>query len=284
MHKTTFMYKSFDLDQLDILTCQELLQNAVAPRPICLASTIDLEGRVNLSPFSFFNMFSYKPPIVIFSVTRRMRDKNTKHTWNNLLEVPELVVNVVNVEMVHQISFASADFEKGVNEFKKAGFTELASELVKPPRVLEAPIQMECQVQQMIPLGDEGGAGNLVLAKVVRMHIQENSFDKNGQLHPLNLNLVARLGGDWYSKPTADSLFKLSRPSQVPGMGMDELPEDLRNSKLLSMEEKLVLASLPEIPNNRRLKKEEELTNNIAQVRFAIRNGKLAEAWELLTC
>ena len=165
--------RTLDTENLSIQELQQYLQYAIAPRPICFASTIDLEGNVNVSPFSFFNLFSINPPICIFSPSRRVRDNSTKHTLENIKLVPECVINIVNYEMVQQVSLASCDFPKGINEFIKAGFTQLASDLVKPPRVAEAPIQLECIIQQVISLGENAGAGNLVLAEIKRIHIQE---------------------------------------------------------------------------------------------------------------
>jgi hypothetical protein len=273
---------TFDLQQLSAKKIEELLQNAIAPRPICLASTITNNGEVNLSPFSFFNLVSTNPPLIIFSVVRRMRDNTTKDTWNNLLEVPELVINVVNYDMVHQVSFASADFPKNVNEFEKAGFTETASENIRPPRVLESPVQMECVVQQMIPLGEEAGSGNLVVARVLKIHIQQPAFNDEGKLDPFQLDLVARLGGNWYSRCTTESLFEVSRPYNAFGIGMKQLPSIIKNSKLLTNEHKTMLASfdiqqliVPHITEEKWLACE-------AIVKKMLDHGDAAGAWALL--
>ena len=213
---------------------QNYLQYAIAPRPICFATTIDAAGHINLSPFSFFNMFSTNPPMVIFSPARRVRDNTTKHTLENILEVKECVVNIVNYAMVQQTSLASTEYAKGVNEFEKAGFTMQPSVLVKPPRVAEAPVQLECLVKEVIPLGDGPGAGNLVLAEVKLIHIKEDILDEEGKIDQEKIDLVARLGGDWYCRVTPESLFKVAKPLTTLGIGVDALPKAVRHSYVLS--------------------------------------------------
>lgn len=223
--------KPSDLKPIDL---QSYLQHAVAPRPICFASTIDQAGNVNLSPFSFFNLFSTHPPICVFSPSRRVRENTTKHTLQNILEVPECVINIVNYDMVQQTSLASVEYPKGVNEFIKAGFTQLPSEYVKPPRVAESPVQFECVVQQVIPLGQEGGAGNLVLAEIKLIHIKEEILDEKGRIDQKKMDHVARLGGNWYCRVTENNLFKVAKPVSTVGIGVDALPSAIRNSHLLS--------------------------------------------------
>lgn len=213
---------------------QNYLQYAIAPRPICFVSTIDKLGNVNLSPFSFFNLFSINPPICVFSPSRRVRDNTTKHSLENILEVPECVINIVNYEMVQQTSLASVEFPKGVNEFVKAGFTPLPSELVKPPRVAESPVQMECVISQVIPLGEQAGAGNLVLAEIKRIHINENILDESGKIDQTKIDLVARLGGDWYCRVGVDNLFEVEKPIRTLGIGVDFIPASIRNSEILT--------------------------------------------------
>ena len=225
---------SLDTANLSPAQLQNYLQYAIAPRPICFASTIDAEGQVNLSPFSFFNMFSTNPPICIFSPARRVRDNTTKHSLENVLEVPECVINIVDYSMVQQMSLASTEYAKGVNEFEKAGFTMLTSDLVKPPRVAEAPVQLECLIKQVIPLGENNGAGNLILAEIKRIHIKESILDQDGKIDQEKIDLVARLGGDWYCRVTADSLFKVPKPLTTLGIGVDALPSSVRNSTILS--------------------------------------------------
>lgn len=211
-----------------------LLKHAIAPRPICFASTMDKEGNVNLSPFSFFNMMGQNPPICVFSPLRKMRDGSTKHTLENVWEHPECVINIVNYDMVQQQSLASVEYEKGVNEFIKAGFTPIASEIVQPPRVAESPFQMECKVREVISISDEPGAANIVIAEVVKMHVQEQYLDENNNVHPQDLDLVARLGGDWYCRVTPETLFEVEKPIRSIGIGIDLMPEDVKFSKFLT--------------------------------------------------
>jgi len=207
---------------------------AVAPRPICFASTVDKDGKVNLSPFSFFNVFSSNPPVLIFSPARSGRDGSMKHTHENVLEVPEVVINIINYPMVEQMSLSSTAYDKGVNEFIKAGFTQIKSDVVAPPRVGEAPVAMECTVTQVIPLADAPGAGNLILAKVERMHIQKEYLDLNGQLDTQKLDLVGRMGGSWYTRSSGDSLFEIPKPVRNKGIGVDSLPTTVVNSNILT--------------------------------------------------
>jgi len=227
---------------------QNYLQYAIAPRPICFASTIDKAGNVNLSPYSFFNLFSSNPPICVFSPARRVRDNTTKHTLENILEVPECVINIVNYDMVQQTSLASTEYPKGVNEFVKAGFTELKSELVRPPRVAEAPVQLECVVNQVIPLGEGPGAGNLVLAEIKLIHIQDEILDDQGKIDQAKIDLVARLGGDWYCRVGADNLFSVAKPIAQLGMGMDALPAAIKSSTILTANNLAALANEETMP------------------------------------
>ena len=219
---------------LTIPQLHNYLQYAIAPRPICFASTVDKQGNVNLSPFSFFNLFGTNPPTCVFSASRRVRDNTTKHTLENILEVPECVINIVTYHMVQQTSLASVEYPKGVNEFTKSGFTPIASELVKPPRVAEAPIQLECVVNEVKALGDGPGAGNLVIAEIKLMHIDEAILDASGTIDQQKLELVARLGGDWYCRITKDNLFKVAKPVRTIGIGVDSIPFAIRNSKVLT--------------------------------------------------
>ena len=235
---------------------QNYLQHAIAPRPICFASTIDKAGNVNLSPFSFFNLFSSNPPIVIFSPARRVRDNTTKHTLENVLEVPEVVINIVDYDMVQQTSLASCEFAKGSNEFIKAGFTEEKATLVTPPMVKESKIKLECKVLEVKPLGTQGGAGNLVICEVLCMHIDESILDAdpsaNAQDLPkidqTKLHHVARLGGDWYAKIDETNLFKVAKPNTQLGIGVDTLPESIRKSNILTANNLGQLANVHEMP------------------------------------
>lgn len=223
------------------------LTGAVAPRPIAFASTIDAEGNINLSPFSFFNVFSANPPLLVFSPARRVRDNTTKHTLENILEVPEVVINIVSYDMVQQASLSSTEYAKGINEFKKSGFTELASDVVKPPRVKEAPVQMECVVKDVIHLGNEGGAGNLILCEVVKYHAREYIFDENGVIDPHKIDTVSRLGVNWYSRAKS-GLFEVPKPLTTLGIGIDQLPESIRNSEILSGNDLGILGNIERLP------------------------------------
>ncbi|MDN3203060.1 flavin reductase family protein [Algoriphagus sediminis] len=241
--------KTFYPGELKTSEFHALLQGSVAPRPIAFASTIDKEGNVNLSPFSFFNLFSTNPPIVIFSPSRRVRDNTTKHTLENVLEVPETVIHVVNFDLVEQMSLASTEYEKGVNEFVKAGLTSVPSEKVKPPRVKEAPIAMECRVNEVKALGDQGGSGNLVICEVLALHVSEDVMDSAGAIDPNKLDAVARLGGAWYSRASGDSLFQIPKPLRTKGIGVDQLPESVRISPVLTGNNLGRLANVEELPS-----------------------------------
>lgn len=240
---------TLDASNLSPVQLQNYLQYAIAPRPICFASTIDAAGNINLSPFSFFNLFSTNPPICVFSPARRVRDNTTKHTLENVLEVNECVINIVDYAMVQQMSLASTEYGKGINEFEKAGFSMLQSEVVKPPRVAEAPVQLECIVTQVIPLGDKNGAGNLVLAEIKRIHIKEEILDSEGKIDQAKIDLVARLGGDWYCRVTADNLFKVAKPLTTLGIGVDALPASVRNSIVLTGNDLGMLGNIEQLPS-----------------------------------
>jgi len=228
---------------------QALLQGAVAPRPIAFVSSINGAGAVNLSPFSFFNLFSANPPILVFSPSRRVRDKSAKHTLENVLEVPEVVIHVVGHSLVEQMSLASTEYGKGVNEFVKAGLTEVPSNLVSPPRVKEAPLAFECRVNQVISLGEEGGAGNLVICEVLQIHLNERILDASGVIAPLKLDPVARLGGNWYTKITAESLFQIPKPLTTLGIGVDQIPEEIRFSPVLTGNNLGRLGNVEQLPS-----------------------------------
>ncbi|MES2110450.1 MAG: flavin reductase family protein [Bacteroidota bacterium] len=223
--------KTSDLSPVEI---QSVLNCAIAPRPICFASTIDKEGAVNLSPFSYFNLFSVNPPTCVFSPSRRVRGNTTKHTLENIREVAECVINIVNYDMVQQASLASVEYPKGVNEFIKAGFTMLPSEMVKPPRVAESPVQLECIVKDIVQLGHGAGAGNLVIAEVKLIHVSETVLGDNGKIDQCKMDHVARLGGDWYCRVTSDNLFEVAKPVRTLGIGVDAIPFAIRDSKVLT--------------------------------------------------
>ncbi|MDP5061256.1 MAG: flavin reductase family protein, partial [Maribacter sp.] len=254
------MSKNEEINSIDpnSISQQELhgyLLSAVAPRPICFASTIDKDGNVNLSPFSYFNLFSVNPPIMIFSPSRRGRDNTTKHTLDNVLEVKETVINIVNYDMVEQMSLSSTEYGDGVNEFVKAGFTQVPSDKVKPPRVGEAPVAFECVVDQVIALGDGPGAGNLVLAKVVQIHVKKAFLDADGNLDTPKLDLVARMGGNWYCRANGDALFEIPKPIRTKGIGVDMLPEAVRNSSVLTGNNLGRLGNLEELPTKEAIEK-----------------------------
>ena len=287
----------FDLSQLTTAEKQYYLQHVVAPRPICFASTVDKDGNVNLSPFSFFNMFSSNPPIVIFSPARRVRDNTTKHTLQNLQEVPELVINIVSYDMVQQASLSSCEFPKDVDEFIKSGFTKQAATVVKPPMVKESKAKMECRILEIKPLGEEGGAGNLVICEVLRMHIDDNLLDENKHIDQMKLEHVARLGGDWYCHVSKDSLFKVPKPNVKLGIGFDALPESIRHSTILTGNHLGQLANVHEMPEIQPSFDDEHLKNIIQYFsvnpdemekelhKYAARlldDGRVEDAWQVL--
>ncbi len=238
------------LDLRDIKTVdrQHYLQHVIAPRPICFASTIDKNGNVNLSPFSFFNLFSTNPPIVIFSPSRRVRNNTTKHTLQNVEEIPEVVINMVTYDMIQQVSLASCEYPKDVNEFIKSGFTEEPATLIKPPMVKESKVKMECKVLEIKSLGTEGGAGNLVICEVLRMHIDDSLLDENRKIDQRKIHQVARLGGDWYCVVNENNLFHVPKPNTELGIGVDALPPGIRNSKILTGNNLGQLANVNEMP------------------------------------
>jgi flavin reductase (DIM6/NTAB) family NADH-FMN oxidoreductase RutF len=222
---------------------------AVAPRPIAFASTINSTGEVNLSPFSFFNVFSSNPPVMIFSPARRGRDNTTKDTLHNVSEVPEVVINIVNYPMVEQMSLASSEYPSGVNEFVKAGFTAIPSATIRPPRVGEAPVAFECAVQQIIALGNSGGAGNLIICEVKLIHIQDQYIDAAGQLDTTRLDLIARMGANWYCRANGAALFEIPKPLAQPGVGVDALPAHARESHVLTGNDLGRLGNVPALPD-----------------------------------
>jgi flavin reductase (DIM6/NTAB) family NADH-FMN oxidoreductase RutF len=240
---------SLDPKELTVQRLHQLLLGAIGPRPIAFASTLDQEGNANLAPFSFFNVFSANPPILVFSPARSGRTGQSKDTFNNAKAVPEVVINVVNYNMVHQMSLASSPYAPGVDEFVKAGFTALASQKVAPFRVAEAPVQFECKVQQIIELGHEGGAGNLIICEVIQMHIHEDLLNENGLIDQHKIDLVARMGGDWYCRANTESMFEIKKPITTCGIGYDALPQDIKNSQLLSANDLGQLAGIEELPN-----------------------------------
>lgn len=239
---------TLDPNQIDPRDLYAYLSTAVAPRPIAFASTVDKDGNVNLSPFSYFNVFSTQPPILVFSPIRRGRDGSAKDTLENVLAVPEVTINIVNHAMVEQMSLTSTEYPTGVNEFGKGGFTEVASEVVKPPRVGEAPVSFECRVNEVKALGEGGGAGNLVIAEVLRIHLNEAVLNDDKSLNTRKLDLVARLGGNDYLRVINESLFEIPKPLRACGMGVDGLPEHIRNSTILTGNNLGRLGNLEQLP------------------------------------
>lgn len=256
------------------------LLSAVAPRPIAFASTIDNDGNVNLSPFSFFNVFSANPPILIFSPARRVRDNTIKHTLENVAATKEVVVNIVDYAMVQQMSLSSTEYAKGVNEFVKAGFTEVASETVKPPRVGEAPVQLECKVNDIIELGTEGGAGNLVICEVLKVHVKKEILDENGKIDPVKLDAVSRMGGNWYGR-SKEGMFEVPKPLQSLGIGFDSLPVSVRESAVLTGNDLAMLANVDALPEGVSV----NLQCTVAQQETAkefLQKGQVDQAWNAL--
>jgi flavin reductase (DIM6/NTAB) family NADH-FMN oxidoreductase RutF len=238
----------FDLSKLTTAEKQYYLQHVIAPRPICFASTMDKNGNVNLSPFSFFNLFSTNPPIVVFSPSRRVRDNTTKHSLQNVLEVPEVVINIVSYDMVQQASLSSCEYAKDVDEFIKSGFTKEPATIIKPPMVKESKAKMECKVLEVKSLGEQGGAGNLVICEVLQLHIDDSLLIENRTFDQTKLEHVARLGGDWYCHVSKENLFKVPKPNVKLGIGFDALPDSIRNSKILTGNQLGQLGNVLEMP------------------------------------
>jgi flavin reductase (DIM6/NTAB) family NADH-FMN oxidoreductase RutF len=296
------MGKMLSINPAEIKTGQlhSYLLGAVAPRPIAFASTVDKDGNPNLSPFSFFNVFSANPPIAIFSPARSGRTNTTKNTLDNVKEVAEVVINVVNYNLVQQASLASTEYPKGVNEFIKAGLTPIPSDLIKPFRVKESPVQLECKVRQVIELGQEGGAGNLVVCEVLRIHIQEDILDSTGHIDPDKIDLVARMGGDWYCRASGKALFKVQKPLLTQGMGVDAIPEHIRNSRVLTGNNLGQLGNMEHLPNEEAVshykasgaineayelygKDLHKLENHLHHIaKRLLDDGKVEEAWKIL--
>ncbi|MGY6560440.1 MAG: flavin reductase family protein [Nitritalea sp.] len=242
-----------DPTQVSTAELHGYLLGAVAPRPIAFASTIDKEGQVNLSPFSFFNVFGSNPPILVFSPARRVRDNTTKHSLDNVQEVPEVTINIVNFATVEQMSLASTEYAKGVNEFVKAGLTPAPSLKVKPPRVQEAPASFECKVIDILPYGDQGGSGTLVVCQVVMAHIDEAILGDDGQIDPFKLDAVSRMGGNWYCRANGAALFEIPKPLRNKGVGVDALPETIRRSHVLSGNNLARLGNVEALPTREAL-------------------------------
>jgi len=257
---------------------QQIMQTAISPRPIALASTINSKGEINLSPFSFFNMFSTVPPIVIISPSRRVRDNTTKHTLENLKEVQELVIGNVNFEMVQQVSLASTEYEDGINEFIKSGLTMKPADLVKPPLIVESPVNFECKVLEIKSLGNLGGSGNLVIAEIVKIHINEKYLDESGSLDQKKLDLVARLGGNFYSRNNENNIFEVPKPLVTKGIGYDQLPNEIKQSNIFTGNDLGMLANVEILPNGSF--SSEKDVHLLAQ--NFLKNNEIENAWNVL--
>ena len=240
---------TFNPQEISVQRLHQLLLGSIGPRPIAFASTMNAAGQANLAPFSFFNVFSANPPILIFSPARSGRTNETKDTYKNVKELPEVVINVVNFDIVHQMSLASSPYSPGISEFEKSGLTPIASETIKPFRVAEAPVQFECRVNEVKELGHEGGAGNLIICEVLRMHVREDLIDEKGLIDQHKIDLVSRMGGDWYVRADESSMFEIKKPITTCGIGFDVLPIDIRNSRILSGNDLGQLAGIEELPN-----------------------------------
>jgi Conserved protein/domain typically associated with flavoprotein oxygenases, DIM6/NTAB family len=240
---------SIEPKEISTAKLQGYLQGSVGPRPIAFASTVDRNGNPNLSPFSFFNLFSANPPILVFSPSRRVRDNTIKHTLINAEAIREVVINVVNFDMVQQASLSSTEYGNGVNEFLKAGFTPIPSDLVKPFRVKESPVQFECKIQEIISLGSEGGAGNLIICEIVKMHIDEKILDENGAVDQHKIDLVSRLGGNWYSRSNM-GLFEVEKPLTTLGIGVDQIPDFIKNSPIFDGNDLGKLGNVEALPTS----------------------------------
>lgn len=282
---------TIDPKSIPVPKMHSYLLGAVVPRPIALASTIDAQGRINLSPFSFFNVFSANPPILVFSPARRGRDNTTKHTYENVKEVAEVVINIVTYRIVEQVSLASCEYPREVNEFVKAGLTPVASEVIKPPRVAESPVHFECKVNQVIELGTSGAAGNLVICEVLRMHVDPAVLDPDGRINPFKLDAVARMGADYYLRAQGENIFTVPKPNEKLGIGIDQLPERIRQSMVLTGNELAKLANIEKIPAGdgitimspevqRAKSAGEEAVHVLAQQ--ALKHGDVASAWQIL--
>lgn len=282
-----------DPKEIETPKLQAYLQGAVSPRPIAFVSSVDVNGNVNLSPFSFFNLFSMNPPILIFSPSRRVRDNTTKHTLQNVLEVPEVVINIVSYSMVEQTSLASCEFPKEVNEFTKAGFTAVQSKKVKPPRVAESPVSFECKVNQVLPLGQKGGAGNLVICEVLLMHVQDQILTNDGFIDPQKIDAVARMGQDYYCRASGENVFMVPKPNVKIGIGYDQIPAQIRNSNILTGNDLGRLGNIEGLPTEAEVKnfqsteawKEASKKGTTEIHRLAqsyLQAGSIEEAWKTL--
>lgn len=271
--------------EVSVAVLHGYLQSSIAPRPIAFASTIDKDGNVNLSPFSFFNVFGTNPPTLIFSPNRRVRDGSQKHTLENVLEHDEVVINMVDFAMVEQMSLASCEYGKGINEFVKGGFTEEPSEMVKPPRVKESKAAFECKVKQVIQMSQEGGSPNLVICEVVLAHFSEDILNENGRIDQTKTDWVARLGGDWYCRASGDALFEVAKPSIHKGIGVDAIPDFIKNDSSFSGNDLGKLGNIEKLPSDDEIAifiEENPSENFIELARSLLEKGEIKQAWMAL--
>jgi flavin reductase (DIM6/NTAB) family NADH-FMN oxidoreductase RutF len=276
---------TLDPKELPIPKLHHYLLGSIGPRPIAFASTVDAEGNRNLAPFSFFNVFSANPPILIFSPARSGRTNTTKNTHDNVKEVAEVVINVVNYDMVHQMSLASSPFEAGVDEFVKAGFTPVASDTIRPFRVKESPIQIECKVIEIKELGQNGGAGNLVICEVQKIHIDERVLDENQMVDQQKIDLVSRMGGNWYCRANDASMFEVDKPITTIGVGVDALPEKIRISSYLTGNDLGILGNMESIPTVEEIKRDLSVmdTPSFSLAKELLSENKPQRAYAVLT-
>ncbi|MCP3933021.1 MAG: flavin reductase family protein [Bacteroidetes bacterium] len=271
--------KYFDPQDIETSALYRILSDAVTPRPIAFVSTVDAKGNKNLSPFSFFGIFSINPPILVFSPTRRVRDNTTKDTLENVLETKEAVICMVNQKIVHQMSLSSTEYSAVINEFVKSGLTEVKATKVKPSLVKESPLNFECKVIDVISMGNEGGAGNLIICEVVAIHANENIFDQNNKIDALKYDVISRYGGNWYGKTTKEGLFEIEKPISSRGIGIDQLPQEIRKSKVLTGYHLAQLATIEKLPDNGSYNPSESIH---VRAKELIEEGKTEEAWTLL--
>lgn len=281
---------SIDPKEIPTAKLHGYLLGAVAPRPIAFASTVDVDGNPNLSPYSFFNVFSANPPIMIFSPARRVRNNTTKHTLENAIATKEVVINVVNHAIVQQMSLSSTEYAAGVNEFEKAGLTMLASDIVKPFRVAESPVQFECKVKEVVALGNEGGAGNLIICEVVKLHINEDVLNERGTIDHYKIDLVARAGGSFYSR-ARDGFFEIPKPIATLGIGVDQIPEAIRTSKILTGNDLGILGNVEQLPSEKDIQEfiktteitiSEDIETNHKAAQAFLAKGDVTTAWNIL--
>ena len=278
------MIKTIDIESTQSKKIYNYLSSAITPRPIALVSTIDTKGNKNLSPFSFFNVFSINPPILVFSPVRRVKDNSSKNTLDNLHHIKECVIALVTEDIVQQVSLTSCDFAADVNEFQKGGFTEIKSEKITPSRIQESPINFECKVNEITHLGKEGGAGSLVLCEVLKMHINTTVLAEDEMIDPLKLNIVSRLGGSWYGKTTKESIYKIAKPISKIGMGFDNLPKQIRESEFLTGNELAILASQEKIPQKEKfiLRENKNIKEKHILAKEFLSQEEIEKAWQIL--